>query len=236
MKTFLNTAAALALATVVAAPASAQVNGIGVADPAIVVASAKALHDAYGQISTTYQAQRTQLQQLDQQRATLIKQFDTNNDGQLSQAEQTAAQTENNPTRKQLETLDKQIAQVQVPINIARAYVVDQVAQQLNAAVQQVVSQGKVQMILAPSQVLYMADAADLTKQIVAALDQRLPQVSITPPAGWQPTQQSAELFNDVQQVLVAAAVQQQQQQQQAAARPQQQPAAKAPATPTKGR
>jgi len=53
MKTILKTAAALALATAIAAPASAQVSGIGVADPAVVVAGSKALQAAYSQISTT---------------------------------------------------------------------------------------------------------------------------------------------------------------------------------------
>jgi Skp family chaperone for outer membrane proteins len=235
MKRLLTTAAALAVSAAVAAPASAQVNGIGVADPAVVIATSQALRNAYTQISTTFQAQRTQLEQLDQQRTALIKKFDTNNDGQISEAERTAAQAENNPTRKQLETLDQQINQVQTPITQARAYVVEQIAQQLNASVQQVVSQGKVQMILSPGQVLYMAPAADITDEIAGPLNTRLPQVSITPPANWQPAQQTVELFQDVQQVLLAAAVQQQQ----AAANQAQQPAAAAPAAatpPVKGR
>jgi Skp family chaperone for outer membrane proteins len=235
MKTKLLTAAALGLAGMAAVPASAQVNGIGVADPAIVVASSKALHTAYSQIGTTFSAQRTQLQQLEDQRVALAKKLDTNNDGRVDEAEQAAPA--NAATRKQLEGVLTQINTVGQPVNLARAYVVEQVAQQLNAAVQQVVSGGKVQLILPPSQVLYMADAADITKQIVAALDQRVPQVSATPPKGWQPAQQTAQLYDDVQQVLLAAAVQQQQQQQQqAAAAPPQQPAAGAKTPPAKGR
>jgi Skp family chaperone for outer membrane proteins len=234
MNRLLTTVAALGLSAAIAAPASAQVSGIGVADPAVVVATSQALRTAYQQISTTYSAQRTQLEQLDQQRTALIKKLDTNNDGKLDEAEQKAAQAATNPTRKQIETLDQQINQVQGPVTLARAFVVDQIAQQLNAAVQQVVSGGKVQMILAPTGVLYMNEAADVTGQITSALNTRLPAVSISPPANWQPSQSSAQLFQDVQQVLLQAAVQQQQ----AAA---QQPAAAAPAgakpaTPVKGR
>lgn len=224
MKTTLHTVAALALAAAVAVPASAQVSGIGVADPAVVIATSQAWRNATTQIGTTFAAQRTQLEQLDQQRTALIKKFDTNNDGQLSAAEQKAAQDTNNPTRKQLDALDQRIATVQGPVNMARAYVVEQISQQLNPAVQQAVSTGGIQMIIAPDQVLYMADAADVTGKITTALNTRLPSVSITPPAGWQPSQQTVHLYQDVQQVLMAAAVQQQQA---AAANPAPQPAAR---------
>lgn len=218
MKTLLPTAAALALATALAAPASAQVSGIGVSDPAVVVAHSKALQGAYSQITTTYQAQRTQLQQLDQQRLTVLKKFDTNNDGKLDQAEQKVAQDPNNADRKQLESVEDQITKIQTPINLAGAYAVQQVAQQLNAAVQQVVSQGNIQLILPANDVLYAGKTADITAKLVAALDARLPQVSITPPAGWQPSQETVQLFQDVQQVRLAEAVRQQQA---AAAQPQ---------------
>lgn len=240
MTRFLTTAAALALAAFTAsasAPASAQVSGIGVAEPAVIVAGSQALTTAYSQISTMYAAQRTQLDQLDQQRVALIKKFDTNNDGQLSQAEQQAAQVETNPTRKQLVTLEQQINTIQQPINLAAAYAVSQIAQQLGTAVQQVVSGGGVQLILPSNQVLYAADAANLNQKIVTALNTRVPQVSITPPAGWQPDQSTVQLFQDVQEVRLAAAQQMAAQKQQAgAAAPAAQPGAKAPATPVKGR
>ena len=240
MTRFLTTAAALALAAFAAsasAPASAQVSGIGVAEPAVIVAGSQALTTAYSQISTMYAAQRTQLDQLDQQRVALIKKFDTNNDGQLSQAEQQAAQVETNPTRKQLVTLEQQINTIQQPINLAAAYAVSQIAQQLGTAVQQVVSGGGVQLILPSNQVLYAADAANLNQKIVTALNTRVPQVSITPPAGWQPDQSTVQLFQDVQEVRLAAAQQMAAQKQQAgAAAPAAQPGAKAPATPVKGR
>jgi len=237
MKRHLSISALALGAAAIAVPASAQVSGIGVAEPAVVVAGSQALNGAYTQIGTTYQAQRTQLDQLDQQRIALIKKFDTNNDGKIDQAEQKAAQAENNPTRKQLETLDTQINQVQAPINLAAAYAVSQIAQQLSAAVQQVVSQGNVQLILPSSDVLYAADAANLNQKVTTALNTRVPQVSITPPAGWQPDQATVQLFQDVQQVRLAAA--QAQAQQQANANSAQKPATAPPAAktaPVKGR
>jgi len=236
MKKLLSTAAALALAAAFTVPASAQVAGIGVAEPAIVIAGSQALTGAYSQITTMFAAQRTQLQQLDEQRLALLKKLDTNNDGQLSQAEQQAAQSPTNPTGKQLRALEQQINTVQGPINLAAAYAVSQIAQQLGASVQQVVSQGNVQIILSSGDVLYASEAANLNQKIITALNARVPQVSVTPPANWQPDQATVQLFQDVQQVRLAAA--QQMAQQQAGAAAGQQPGAKAPAgtAPVKGR
>jgi Skp family chaperone for outer membrane proteins len=221
MKLIRNAAIALVATAAAAAPVSAQVSGIGVADPAVVVASSQALQTAYTQIATTFQAQRTQIDQLQQQHTALLRQLDTNSDGQLSEAEQAAAQQANNPLRPQIEANESAIAQAQAPVNRARAYAIEQIAQQLNPSVQQVVSQGGLQLILAPNTVLYMSDAVNVSDDIVAALNQRLPAVSTAPPEAWQPGQQTVSLFQDVQEVLMMAAAQQQQ----AAANSAQQPA-----------
>jgi Skp family chaperone for outer membrane proteins len=207
-------AATLALSAFAAMPAAAQVNGIGVADPAIAVAGSQALQTAYNQIGTTFQAQRTQLEQLQQQRAGLIRQFDTNGDQQLSQEEQTAAQA-NTAAVQQIQGLDQQINTIQQPITLARVYVIEQIAQQLSPAVQAVVQANNVQLLINPSATLWMADTAELTDEIIAQLNQTVPTVSTAVPAGWQPQQQSVNLFQQVQDILLTVAAQQQAQQQQ---------------------
>jgi Skp family chaperone for outer membrane proteins len=226
MKAHLHAAAALALSAAIATPAAAQVNGIAVADPAIVVAGSQGLQTAYQQIGTTYASQRTQLEQLQTQRATLIRQFDTNNDGQLSEAEQTAAQS-NTAVIQQVNGLDQQLNTIQGPITQARVYAVEQIAQQLSAAVQQVVQANNIQLILSPSAALFIADPVDVTDDIITRMNTLVPSVSTTVPQGWQPSQQTVTLYQQVQDVLIAAASQQQAQGQ---AQPQQ------PATPVQGR
>ena len=170
MKSHLLTISALALAAAVATPAAAQVNGIGVTDPAIAIASAQALGAAYQQIGTTYQAQRTQLEQLQGQHDTLMRQFDTDHDGQLNDAERTAAQA-NTTAVQQLTTLEQTIQQTQAPIQLARVYAIEQIAMQYGAAVQAVVTAKNVSLILSPGSVVYAADAVDLTDEIVAQLN-----------------------------------------------------------------
>lgn len=227
MKTHLFAALAASAAAIAAVPAAAQVNGIAIAEPAIAVASAQALQTAYGQIATTFEAQRTQLEQQQQQREALVRQFDTDNDGQLSEAEQTAAQS-NTAVLQQIQAIEQTIAQTQQPITTARVYVIEQILMQFSAAMQQVIQAGSIQLILTPASAVYAADAVDVTDKITAALNQAVPTVATAVPEGWRPQQQSVQMYQEVQQILLAAA------QQQAAQQAAQQPAA--PATPVQGR
>jgi Skp family chaperone for outer membrane proteins len=203
---------AAALGTLTAAPAAAQVNGIATVEPAIVIAQSRALQNAYQQIDTTYQAVRTQSDQLQQQRTALVEQLDTNNDGQVSDEEVAAAQQNNASVVEQIQGLDGQIAQVQTPMQRARIYVVEQVAAQYGAALQQVVSDKSITLILAPDAIVYGPNV-DVTNDVATALNARVPSVSATPPADWQPNRNSVQTFQQVQQVLLMAAMQQQQQQ-----------------------
>jgi len=219
MNARITRSALAALAAFAAVPAAAQVNGIAVADPAIAVAGSQALQTAYNQIGTTFQAQRTQLEGLQQQRAGLVRQFDTNGDGQLSQEEQAAAQG-NAAVLQQVQGLDQQIATIQQPITVARVYVVEQIAQQLNPAVRTVVQASNIQLILDPATALFIADPVDVTDEIIAQLNQLVPAVATTAPQGWQPQQQSVQLYQQVSDILLQVAVNQQAQQQQQAQQP----------------
>lgn len=210
-KTFLKPALAAGIAVAaISAPASAQVNGMAVAEASVAVASSTALQTAFQQIGTQYAAQITQLETLQQQRATLIQQLDTNGDGQLDQTEQAAA-TDTNPTVQQINSIDQQINSAQGPIQLARLYVVSQVAQQYAPSVQQVISDRNIQIMLSPEAIVYAADGLDVTGSVVEVLNTRVPTATITPPANWQPSQTTVSLYQQVQQVFAMARAQQQQ-------------------------
>ena len=207
--------AATAAALVVALPAGAQVNGIATAETPIAIASSQAFQTGYQQIDVQYEAQRQSITQQQQSYQQLVRPLDTNADGQVDDAE---LQATPQATVTQLQQLEQQIAQMQAPIQRARLYVVNQVAQQLAPAVQQVISERAIQLMISPDALIYAPDGADVTQAITAALNTRIPSVQITPPEGWQPTQATAQLFQQIQQLLVLSAMQQQQQQQGAAA------------------
>lgn len=203
-------AAGIAAAALVA-PAHAQVNGVATSDITLAVAQSQALQTAWQQVGTTYSAQIDQLETLGQQRAQLVQQLDTNTDGQLDEAEQ-AALNENNPTVQQINALDEQIGQVQAPIQMARLYVLSQVGQQYAPAVQEVISNRNIQLMVSRDAVIYAADEADVTMAIVEVINTRLPSVASTPPADWRPTEATIGLYEQVQQVFATARAQQQQQ------------------------
>ena len=216
--------ASLAAASLTALPASAQVTGsIGVVGAPGVVASTNAFRSAYQQIGTTFQAQSTQIQQKNQQVQTLLQQLDTNNDGNLDEAEQRAAQTA--PQAQQIQTLETEVAQLTNQIEAARVYAIEQILRQYGAAIQDVQQQNNLQVILDRDAVVTAQPAAFIDEKVVAALNTRAPSVQITPPQGWQPSQQAVNMYQQITQILmVANARRQAEQQGQAQPAQQQQP------------
>lgn len=214
MKNFAKTSFGAALAVAAASlaiPASAQVNGIATADISYAVANSQAFQSGYQQIATQYQAQRTTIDQRQQQRQQLIATFDTNSDGQIDATEQAATQDPNNATVQQIQAIDQEIATLQQPINRARVYVVQQVAQQYSASMQQVISDQNIQFVIAPESLIYGPEAADVTEAVTTVLNARVPSVAIVPPADWQPSDAAVSLFQQIQNILLMAAMQQQQ-------------------------
>jgi Skp family chaperone for outer membrane proteins len=207
MKIFAKTiaAAALAGAAAIATPAAAQVAGIATSSPEAVLFGSKARVEAYKQIDTQYAAQIGQLRTLRQEMATLQQSLDTDKNGQLTQAEAQA-----NPTAvQQLQQKEQQMGQVSQPIVLAQAYVLEQLINDYQNVQQQVVQQKKIQLLLNPDAIQWAPAAVNVTNDLVAALDQRMPSVQITPPADWRPRQESLAAQQTVSQILLGVAQQQ---------------------------
>jgi Skp family chaperone for outer membrane proteins len=220
MTKFAKTLAAALFATAAVAPlpAAAQVAGIATTSPEIVIARATARATGYQQIQTTYATQIQQIGTVRQETQTLIRSLDTNNDGQLTDAERDAKPA----VVTQIQQKEQQINTLATPITLAQAYVLDQIAREFEAARQQVITAKRIQIMLSPDAIQYAPPAIDVTNDIVTALNTRKPTVTTAVPAGWQPSREILQLQQTIQQILVAAA------QQQAA----QQPATAAPVPP----
>lgn len=211
--------ASLAIAAVSAAPATAQVQGnIATVNTPGVVIGTNAFQTAYQQVTTTYQSQIETRRQRNEQRQTLLRELDTNNDNQLDEAEQQAAA--NAPQLTQIQALDTEIQQITGQIDGARVYAIEQILAQFPAAMQEVVQAQNIQIVLTPEAFIYAPNQADISQQVVTSLNTRLPSVGIVPPQDWQPNRQSVALFQQIQQALIANAARQQA----AAAQQQQQP------------
>ena len=210
-KTKIATAAALAVAAA-SSPATAQVAGIATSSPEAVIVRAQARINGYQQIEQQYAAQIQQVRTLRQEMNTLQQSLDTNKDGQLSQQEVDA----NKNVVTQIQTKEQTVAQVSQPIVLAQTYVIEQLINDYNNAQQVVVNQKKINLLLTPDAIQWAPDAVNVTTDIVNALNQRMPSVQITPPAGSRPRQESLSTQQTVGQILLGVA------QQQAAAQAQQ--------------
>ncbi|MEZ5689485.1 MAG: OmpH family outer membrane protein [Caenibius sp.] len=209
MKNILKSAVAagflLSVAPLGAATATAQVAGIATADPSIVIAGSKARDAAYRQINQTYSAQITQLRQLETEMNGIKQKLDKNGDKQVDQQEY-----DSNPNVvQQMEAKQQQIAQTGQPIVLAQYYAIEQLINDYSNARDEVVKAKKISIILQPQSIQYAPDSVDVTADIIAAVDKRLPTVSTAVPAGWKPRRETVEIHQAVQQLMVAAAAQQ---------------------------
>lgn len=78
-------------------------------------------------------------------------------------------------------------------------------------ALRAVVTAKKINLVLSPNAIQYAPPATDITRDIIAEIDRTTPTVSITPPANWQPQQQTVELLQQYRQIVYANAQRRQQ-------------------------
>lgn len=214
-------AASVTTAALVAAPAAAQVQGnIATVNAPAVVINSNAFGTAYQQIATTYKPQLDAIQARAQEQQTLLQQLDTNKDNQLDENEQKAAQNSAQATR--LQAIEQEVGQLTEQVEGARVYAIEQIMAQYRPALEQVTQQLKIQLVLSPEVVIYAPPAANITQQVTAALNTKVPSVQIVPPQTWRPTRNAVAMYQQIQQTLAAAqAIQAQQQAAQQPANPQ---------------
>lgn len=229
----LFTAFAAASALAMSAPAQAQVTGsLAVVNPSAAVLSAKALSAALQQVRTTYKANydaaAARSAQLQREVEPLVKLLDADKNGDTTDAEIQAARQRNDANLGKIETAQRNanndIQRQLAAATLAEAYAIEMVSQKYNAAQAKVVADKRIGALLAPEAFVYAPAAANVTAAITAEIDRTTPSVAITPPAGWQPTQQTMQLYADLQRALEYQA--------RAAAAQAARPAAGAPGTP----
>lgn len=214
MKLFAKSLAAASLAamSVAAMPAAAQVEGrIATVNAPLAIINSEALKNAYSQIGTTYKTQIDQMQALQTESQALLQQLDTNSDGQLDEAEQTAAQNSTQATR--LQAIEQEMGQLNNQVDAARVYAIEQIMAQYSPALQDVVNGQNIQVVLTPDSVIYAPQEANITTQVTTALNSKITTAGIVPPQGWQPRRNSVGMFQQISQAInTIAAIQAQQQ------------------------
>lgn len=206
MKTLYNSAlaAAIVLATS-ASPALAQRNnasanpaptgpivpGIGVANVDVVVASSAAYQ-------ASVPARETHYAQTLQQAAALRTQLQAQLSGietqvRTAQAAAVPNQTQIQQLANQYRQLEQQgmqqIQEITTPLRLAEAFVVEQIQDQLVAAVTAVRTRRRLSLIVMDGAVYYSDPAYDVNQDLVNELNRLVPVVQVAPPEGWLPRQ-----------------------------------------------
>lgn len=207
-------AAGLAAAALTTVPAAAQVESkMATVDTTRAIIGTDALRGAYELVTTTYKAQIEQRTAKQSELTELLRPFDSNSNGRIDDGELPALQNASN--FQQFQTLEGEVNSLTSQVNNARIFAVEQIFQQYAAAVEEVANAEQLQMILPINSVLYARTEADITTKITAALNTKVPSVGVVPPQNYRPSQQGAQLFQEIQQRLLTAQLLQQRQQQQ---------------------
>ncbi len=203
--------AALAAATAFTTPALAQRGGAAPAAPVVVVADidaavqqSAAFTTAVTQIQTTY---APQIQNLNVRRQALQTELQT-----LFQAAQTAqAATPRNEQNVQTairafqaaqQAAEREVAELNAPIELAVSYVQEQITLRMNEAVTAARTARRADIVLTRGAAIQVADSANITPAIVTELNRLVPNVQIVPPQGYEP----GSLMRAQQQQAAAAA------------------------------
>ncbi|HWW59627.1 MAG TPA: OmpH family outer membrane protein [Sphingopyxis sp.] len=189
-------ASALAIATlsvspILSAPAIAQAKGVGVADVRVAAARSTAFQTASKQIETTYKAQIDQQQSrgqtLQAEINVLIAKY--NEESKKTPQNQAALQAAAKAVQDKRQAAQTELGQIGAPVDLAIAYVEDQISIRMNEAIKAAMTAKKVDLLLNPDAVLARENNVDITDAVVTELNRILPTVSTAVPAGYQPGQ-----------------------------------------------
>ncbi|TAD79517.1 MAG: OmpH family outer membrane protein, partial [Sphingomonadales bacterium] len=90
---------------------------------------------------------------------------------------------------------------------------IEQIIMQYPAALQEVTTKQQIKIVIDPASLLFAPPEADITQQVTTALNTKVPAVGVVPPAGWQPSREGVQIYQEIQQRLAIAAQMAQQQQ-----------------------
>lgn len=197
MKTLFK-AAALAglLVTASAQPALAAngplVGGIGWISIDAVKVNTNAWKVAEQQRPVTYKATidaaNTRATAIQAQLLPLAQKFER--DRAVPAPNQAALQTQYAQIQQLQQSGEEEINRMLAPIQLSRAYVEEQVNDQLQKAVDQAVVKRKLTMLVRADAIVYADPAYNMNQAVLDEVNALIPAAQLVPPTGWEPRQQ----------------------------------------------
>ncbi|MFT5537686.1 OmpH family outer membrane protein [Parasphingorhabdus sp.] len=193
-KTILKSAAvamvAMTAPALVSAPAMAQSkSSIAMANYEAAMAKSQAYTVAMTQMQTTYKADidavNARATALQAELKPVVEAYNAavQKPGATPQSVQPQAQA----LQAKQQSAQQELTVLRQRISLATAYVEEQIALKLEAAVKAAMKVKNVDLVLSPQAVIAREPYVDITDAIVLELNKLVPSVSITPPAGWEP-------------------------------------------------
>ena len=183
--------ASLSVSPILSAPAIAQAKAVAVVDVRVAAGRSNAFTVASQQIETTYKAQidqqETRGQTLQAELNVLVAKY--NEEAKKTPQNQAALQAAAKAVQDKRQAATAELQRISAPIDLAVAYVEDQISVRMNEAIKAAMTAKKVDLLLQPDAVLARENNVDITDAVVAELNKILPSVTITPPAGYKPGQ-----------------------------------------------
>lgn len=193
------------------APAAAQiVPGIGIANPDAIVAASSAFQNAETQRQTTYKAQ---IDQAEARRAAIAAQLEPlytklEADSQAASPNRQALQQQAAQIQQIEQSGQAEINRLLQPVALSRAYVVEQISDQLTAAMDAAKARRKITLVLSPNGVISADQAYNLNQDVVNELNRLIPNAQLVPPQGWMPRAQREAAAQQAQQPAAQPAAQ----------------------------
>jgi Skp family chaperone for outer membrane proteins len=197
MKTLLKSVAATGLMLAAAQPALVQaqaaagplVPGLAIADLDGVVANSNAYKTAQQQRPVTYKAQIDQAEArrkaITAQLTPLVNKFNTDRQANAAPA---ALQQQAGQIQQIQQAGEQELRQILQPVGYSEAYVQEQIAEKLDAAVKAAMTKKKISLLLSPQAVTaFNNNAYNINQDIVTELNAAMPSAQLVPPTGWEP-------------------------------------------------
>ncbi len=172
----------------VAAPTGPVVPGLGVANLEAAIANSNAYQVAAQQrpvtYKATYDAAQARAGQIDAELKVLVDRFNADKAAKKPDA---VLQQDYVAIQQRQKRGEDEIRQILMPVMLSEAYVNEQIAEKLDAAVQSAMQKRGVTILVAPDAVIARANGYELTPAIIAELNISIPSANLVPPTGWQP-------------------------------------------------
>jgi len=165
------------------------VPGLGIANLDAIRVNSNAFKTAQQQRQTTYKAQIDQAnaraQQIQAQLKPLADKFEA--DRRAAKPNPTALQQQVAQIQQQQQAGQEEVNRILAPVAMSEAYVDEQIADKLGAAVEAALNKRKISLLLRPDGLIHADNAYNMNQPILDELNTMLPSVQIVPPQGWEP-------------------------------------------------